>query len=131
EFSPFDEYGPEYASRWLAAAREAATEPYPPARRASIRVNTTIPAVDGPAAYRMAAASGCATAKVKVAEPGQDLAADVERVAAVRDALGPAGKVRIDANAAWDVETAVLSITRLDSAAGGLEYVEQPCPTVD
>ncbi|MFP4150038.1 MAG: enolase C-terminal domain-like protein, partial [Nitriliruptoraceae bacterium] len=66
----------------------------------------------------------------KVAEPGQDLAADVERLAAVRDALGPAGRIRVDANAAWDVATAVLAIARLDRAAGGLEYVEQPCRTL-
>ena len=34
---------------------------------------------------------GCATAKVKVAEPGQTLADDQARVEAVRDALGPVG----------------------------------------
>lgn len=131
EFSPFAEYGPAYASRWLAAAREAATRPFPPAVRDEIPVNTTIPAVDPGTAHHLAASSGCSTAKVKVAEPGQDLAADVERVAAVRDALGPTGHIRIDANAAWDVATAVLAITRLDTAAGGLEYVEQPCATLD
>jgi len=127
EFSPFPEYGPAYASRWLAAAIEAATQPFPTAVRERIPVNTTVPAVDPDAAHRLVARSGCRTAKVKVAEPGQELAADVDRVAAVRAALGPAGAIRVDANAAWDVETAVLSITRLDRAAGGLEYVEQPC----
>ncbi len=131
EFSPFAEYGPAYASRWLAAAREAATEPFPAAVRDRIPVNTTIPAVDPARAYELTAGSGCGTAKVKVADPGQDLAADVERVAAVRDALGPDGHLRIDVNGAWDVETAVLSISRLDAAAGGLEYVEQPCATLD
>jgi o-succinylbenzoate synthase len=66
-----------------------------------------------------------------VGESGQDLAADVERVAAVRDALGPDGRIRVDVNAAWDVESAVLAIARLDTAAHGLEYVEQPCRTLD
>jgi o-succinylbenzoate synthase len=33
-------------------------------------------------------------------------------------------------NAAWDVESAVLAIARLDTAAHGLEYVEQPCRTL-
>jgi o-succinylbenzoate synthase len=127
EFSPFPEYGPAYASRWLRCAIAAATEPAPPAARTSIAVNTTVPAVDPATAHRLVAASGCSTAKVKVAEPGQDLAVDVERVAAVRDALGPGGHVRVDANAAWDVESAVLAIARLERAAGGLEYVEQPC----
>jgi o-succinylbenzoate synthase len=58
------------------------------------------------------------------------LADDLERVAAVRDALGPAGRIRVDANAAWDVDTAVTAIRELDRAAGGLEYVEQPCQTL-
>ena len=58
--------------------------------------------------------------------PGS-LGVDVERVAAVRDALGPGGAVRVDANAAWDVDEAVAAIRALDRAAGGLEYVEQPC----
>lgn len=130
EFSPFPEYGPAYASRWLAAAVAAATTSFPPPVRDRVPVNTTVPAVDATTAAAMVAASGCDTAKVKVAEPGQELATDVERVAAVRAALGPGGAVRVDANAAWDVETAVLAIARLDRAAGGLEYVEQPCRTL-
>jgi o-succinylbenzoate synthase len=131
EFSPFPEYGPAYASRWLAAARDAATLPFPDPVRTRVPVNTTVPAVDPAQALRLVADSGCRTAKVKVAEPGQDLAADVERVAAVREALGSDGHVRVDANGAWDVETAVLAIGRLDRAAGGLEYVEQPCRSLD
>ena len=129
EFSPFPEYGAEYASRWLAAAREAATEPWPAPVRGSIPVNTTVPAVDPVTAARLVRDSGCRTAKVKVAEPGQDLAADVERVAAVRDALGPDGAVRVDANGAWDVATATMAIARL--ARHDLEYVEQPCATLE
>ena len=58
--------------------------------------------------------------------PGS-LPADLERVAAVRDALGPGGAIRVDANAAWSVDEAVTAIRALDRAAGGLEYVEQPC----
>lgn len=131
EFSPFPEYGPAYASRWLAAAVGAATTPFPPALRDRVPVNTTVPAVDPATAHDLVAASGCATAKVKVAESGQELAVDVERVAAVRSALGPAGAIRVDANGAWDVETAVLAIVRLDRAAAGLEYVEQPCRSLD
>jgi o-succinylbenzoate synthase len=130
EFSPFPDYGPAYASRWLAAAQEAATTPFPAAVRDRVPINTTVPAVDAATAYQLVAASGCSTAKVKVAESGQDLATDVDRVAAVREALGPGGQLRVDANAAWDVETAVLAIARLDRAAGGLEYVEQPCRTL-
>lgn len=131
EFSPFPEYGPDYAARWLAAALEAAAAPFPAAVRDRVPVNTTVPAVDPVTAHRLVTTSGCSTAKVKVAEPGQELADDVERCAAVRAALGPGGAVRVDANGAWDVATAVLSITRLARAAGGLEYVEQPCRTLE
>lgn len=129
EFSPFPEYGDAYAARWLAAAREAAERPPPPALRDEVPVNTTVPAVDPETAHRLVRASGCTTAKVKVAESGQTLADDVERVAAVRDALGSSGRIRVDANGAWDVETAVLAIERLTRS--GLEYVEQPCATLE
>ncbi|HLS03428.1 MAG TPA: o-succinylbenzoate synthase [Actinomycetales bacterium] len=131
EFSPFLDYGPAQAVPWLDAAREAAAQGFPPAVRAEIPVNVTIPAVDASHAAQLVADSGgCTTAKVKVAEPGQDLDQETNRLAAVREALGPAGKIRIDANGAWDVETAVRHIAALDRAAGGLEYVEQPCATV-
>lgn len=129
EFSPFPDYGPEYAARWLAAAREAAERPWPAPRRDRIEVNTTVPAVGPDRAAELVRGSGCRTAKVKVAQPGQDLAEDVERVAAVREALGPTGRIRVDANGAWDVASAALAITRL--ASYDLEYVEQPCATLD
>ena len=76
-------------------------------------------------------AGGCTTAKVKVAERGQTLADDVARLEAVRDALGPGGLVRVDANGGWDLDEAVRAIMLLERAAGGLEYVEQPCATVE
>jgi O-succinylbenzoate synthase len=59
------------------------------------------------------------------------LADDEARVEAVRDALGPGGRIRVDANGAWDVDTAVSSLKALERAAGGLEYVEQPCASVE
>jgi len=131
EFSPFLDYGPEYAARWLEAAIDAATRPFPAPQRTSVPVNATIPAVDAERAYELARASGCHTAKVKVAEPGQRLADDIDRVAAVRDALGPRAAIRVDANAAWDVDTAADALSRLSQAAGGLQYAEQPCATLD
>jgi O-succinylbenzoate synthase len=66
-----------------------------------------------------------------VAEPGQSRADDEARVEAVRDALGPSGRIRVDANGGWDVEQAATTIRLLDRAAGGLEYVEQPCASVE
>jgi o-succinylbenzoate synthase len=131
EFSPFADYDDAAAAAWLAAADEAADVGWPPAVRDRVPVNCTIPAV-GPdqAAVLAGGDHGCSTAKVKVAEPGQSLADDLGRVEAVRGALGPGGRVRVDANGAWDVDAAVAAIRALDRAADGLEYVEQPCATV-
>jgi O-succinylbenzoate synthase len=127
EFSPFPEYGPAECARWLAAAYEAADEGWPAPRRTRIPVNVTVPAVGPEAAHAIVRSSGCRTAKVKVAEPGQDEREDIARVEAVRDALGPGGRVRVDANGGWDPDTAV----RMLRALGEQEYVEQPCPTLE
>ncbi len=131
EFSPFWDYDDAESAGWLRAAREATDEGWPAPLRASIPVNVTVPAVDAATAARIVRGSGCTTAKVKVAEPGQDVAAEQARLEAVRAALGPGGRIRIDANGAWDVETALDRLRLLDRAAGGLEYVEQPCARVE
>jgi O-succinylbenzoate synthase len=132
EFSPFWDYEPAECVAWLRAAREAAYDGWPAPLRDRIPVNVTIPAVGPEAARRTVLASaGCRTAKVKVAERGQAEADDLARVEAVRDALGPGGRIRVDANGGWDVDTAVRMVRLLDRAGGGLEYVEQPCRTVE
>ena len=131
EFSPFLEYDDDEARPWLAAALEAAETGWPAPVRNRIPVNATIPAVGAEAAHRLAADSGCRTAKVKVAEPGQGITDDEARLEAVRDALGPDGVIRIDANGAWSVDEAVHAIDALDQSAHGLEYVEQPCRSVE
>ncbi|MBC7631856.1 o-succinylbenzoate synthase [Aeromicrobium sp.] len=131
EFSPFLDYDPTESAPWLVAAIDAAEHEWPPARRREIPVNCTVPAVAPEQAAEIARRSGCRTAKVKVAERGQTLAHDIARVEAVSDAIGPAGKVRVDANGAWSVDEAVVAISLLDRAAHGLEYVEQPCALVE
>jgi O-succinylbenzoate synthase len=131
EWSPFLEYDDATARPWLACAEEAATGDWPAPVRDAVPVNVTVPACDPERAHAIVRAGGCTTAKVKVAERGQVLADDVARLEAVRDALGPDGLVRIDANGAWDVDEAVAAIAALDRAAGGLEYVEQPCAAVE
>lgn len=131
EFCPFEDYSDAESVPWLATALEACTTAWPEPVRDTIPINCTVPAVAPAQAHAIAADSGCSTAKVKVAEPGQSPTDDLDRVAAVRDALGFSGAIRVDANAAWDVETAVARIRELDRAAGGLEYVEQPCPGID
>jgi len=129
EFSPFAEYGPRECARWLAAAREAAYDGWPEPVREAIPVNATIPAVGPERAAELARASGCRTAKVKVAERGQTDADDIARVEAVRDALGPGGRIRVDVNGAWEVDHAARMIRTLDRF--DLEYVEQPCATLE
>jgi O-succinylbenzoate synthase len=92
-------------------------------------VNVTVPAVGPELAGQIVARSGCRTAKVKVAERGQAEAEDIERVEAVREALGPDGKIRVDANGGWEPGQAARMLRRL--ARFGLEYAEQPCATLD
>jgi O-succinylbenzoate synthase len=130
EFAPFLEYAPAEAARWLASAVESAWREWPEPRRTSIPVNATVPAVPADrVAAVLARFPGCQTAKVKVAERGQSLADDVDRVAAVRDAMGPQARVRVDANGAWDVDQAVGALRAL--TAYRLEYAEQPCNSVE
>lgn len=129
EFSPFVEYDDAEAATWLAAAIDFAWNPQPAPLRDRIGVNATIPAVDAARVPEVLARfSGCRTAKVKVAEPGQTLAADVARVRAVREVMGPEGRIRVDANTLWNVDEAEHAVHAL--AEFDLEYVEQPCATV-
>ncbi|WP_328645049.1 o-succinylbenzoate synthase [Amycolatopsis sp. NBC_00348] len=131
EFCPFADYSDAESLPWLHAAVEASETGWPAPVRDRVEVNTTVPVVGPEKAHALVSASGCRTAKVKVADPRSSLADDCARVEAVRDALGPGGAIRVDANTAWDVDTAVRAIADLDKAAGGLEYAEQPCSTID
>ncbi|BBZ10600.1 o-succinylbenzoate synthase [Mycobacterium branderi] len=125
EFGAFLEYDDAEAAHWLASGLESAYTTPPPARRDLIPVNATVPAV--PAAQVpdvLARFPSARTAKVKVAEPGQTLDDDIARVEAVR-ALVPT--VRVDANGGWTVAEAVEAAQVL----GPLEYIEQPCKTIE
>ena len=132
EFSPFVEYNDTEAAAWLRAAldfgwREPILPPNAPVR---VRVNATLPAVDAESvAGILARFPGCRTVKVKVAQAGQELSDDVARVSRVRDYLGPDGRIRIDANGVWNLDEAEHAIHAL--AEFDLEYVEQPCATID
>lgn len=130
EFSPFTEYDDAEASVWLAAAVEDGWMPRPQPRRDRVPVNATVPAVAADrVADVLARFDGCRTAKVKVAERGQVLADDVARVRAVREAMGPEGRVRIDANGGWNLDEAEHALHAL--AEFDLEYAEQPCASVE
>ena len=130
EFSPFVEYDDAEAAAWLAAAIDFGWNAPPQPLRKRIAVNATVPAV-APAqvAEVLARFPGCRTAKVKVANVGQTLADDVARVREVRAILGAEGRIRVDANGGWNVDEAEHAIHAL--AEFDLEYVEQPCATIE
>jgi O-succinylbenzoate synthase len=124
EFSPLPGY-PCDPRQCEEAVREAVFVAWPAAVRAEVPVNGLVPAVDPGTAERLAAeaaAAGMTTVKVKVGNGPLD--DDADRVAAVRAALGPAGRIRLDANGAWDVDSAVAAIERLSRF--DVELVEQP-----
>jgi O-succinylbenzoate synthase len=125
EFSPFLEYDDAESVPWLASAIEAATTPKPQLYRSSVAVNGTIPALNEPEALKAIVNSfpGVNTFKVKV---GNNLVEDLARVNAIRQ-LRPNAKVRIDVNGLWSVAQAEEFL----SSVGEVEYVEQPCATLE
>jgi O-succinylbenzoate synthase len=128
EFGAFLEYEPPEAAAWLASAIEAAYSGPPPTIRDRIPINATVPAIPALEVPKVLARfPDVRTAKVKVAEPGQTLVDDVDRLEVVR-ALVPT--VRVDANGGWTVDEAVAAAHAL-TASGPLEYIEQPCRTVE
>ena len=95
-----------------------------------VPVNATIG--DGDEADTIGAAmeavdSGFATLKVKVGN--RQVAADADRLRAVRDAVGEGVEIRADANGAWSPEEARAALGEFESI--GVEYVEQPLPAGD
>lgn len=77
---------------------------------------------------RRRVAEGFTTLKMKV---GTDAGTDVQRVASVRDAVGPDVAIRLDANQGWSREEAVQVIRALEVADLGVEFVEQPVVAED
>ena len=131
EVAPFWDYGLEASAPWLASGLcQALGNSLLPRYRETISVNVTVPEVGAQDASDLVRASGARTAKVKVSGSSDKRSADLERLEAVRSALGRSGKVRIDVNGAWDLDTARENLPLMDRAAGGLEYAEQPCATV-
>jgi O-succinylbenzoate synthase len=127
EFGAFPEYDAHEAAHWLASAIESAYGTRPLPVRDRVPINATVPAVGAErVAEVLARFPGATTAKVKVAEPGQSLRDDVDRVNAVRATIAT---VRVDANAGWSVDQAVVAAAAL-TVDGPLEYLEQPCRTV-
>jgi O-succinylbenzoate synthase len=125
EFSPFLEYDDAESAPWLACAIEAATQPKPQLYRTHVPVNGTIPALNDQVNLERVVNSypGVTTFKVKV---GASLSEDLARINTIRS-LRPNAKIRIDANGSWKVNQAVSFL----GSVGDIEYVEQPCATID
>jgi O-succinylbenzoate synthase len=106
------------------SALEAAILPFPAQVRDRVAVNAMVPRVAPDVAAALAVDSGCATVKVKV---GDD--ESVDRVAAIRSACGPAVRLRLDANGAWDLDTALHMLARLRPY--DIELVEDPVRSLE
>ncbi|MGV1087671.1 MAG: enolase C-terminal domain-like protein [Mycobacterium sp.] len=118
------------AARWLTAAIEVGTVGWPDPMRGRIAVAAAVPAVDPARARQIVTASGCFSAAVRVGAYPGSLSDDVARLEAVRDVLGPSGSIRAVAAGTWDEDVAAAAVVALDRAAGGLEFIVQPCATL-
>jgi O-succinylbenzoate synthase len=129
EFSPFLEYDDKECRPWLASAIEAATVARPKRYRDSIAVNGTIPELNDKKEIEelMRSYQGVKTFKVKV---GRNLNEDVARVALVFS-NAPKAAIRVDVNGLWSVDEALTNLYAYYEEIGPLEYVEQPCATVE
>ena len=114
---------------WDAAARarDTSLSALLGRRRESVRaygsgVNLHYPIEELVAQVERWVAIGFDAVKIKVGKP--DLGEDVDRVAAVRDVLGPDRALMIDANQRWDLETATRSVMALSDFAPA--WIEEP-----
>ena len=125
EFSPFLEYSYEESVPWLLSAVEAAFAKTPEPLRNRISINATMPALDNPdeIAEILSSFTGAKTVKIKV---GTDIEADLARIKHVRR-LRPDASIRIDVNGLWSVDQACAFLEQV----GEIEYVEQPCFTIE
>ena len=125
EFSPFLEYDDAESAPWLACAIEAATTPKPKLYRSEVAVNGTIPALNDEVELARIVDSypGATTFKIKVGSNAQE---DIARINIIRT-LRPGAKIRLDANGLLSVDQTV-SLLQL---AGEIEYIEQPCATLE
>ena len=127
EFSPFLEYGDEEAAIWMAAALEAAHQPWPELYRDRIAINATLPIVE-PSQVReiLDRFPGSTTVKIKVD--------DFEKGSLVVDEvleINPEMKIRLDVNGGWDADLAISNLLEYHLRFGSVfEYVEQPCKTL-
>ena len=127
EWSPFPEYPDEEAAIWLKAAIEFAFTDFQPKAK-TVKVNATLPAVDN-VRQVLEPFGKFEVVKIKVAEKGQTLEDDIRRLNTVLE-LYPDTRIRLDANGAFDIETALKLSEYLLKNNINLEYLEQPVKTI-
>jgi o-succinylbenzoate synthase len=111
----------------LRGRRAAAEGHSTPAPGKPVRCNATLVAGEPAAVAEDArgwAAEGFATFKLKLGT-----GANVDQARAVREALGPEARIRVDANASWDVATAKHTLAELEEL--DVELAEQPVATLE
>lgn len=129
EFSPFPEYSDQEASQWLKAALSFANDQLPELKREEIKVNATLPAVAVSEIESVLNRFGkFDTVKIKVAEKGESIAQDLERIREV-SRLYPNAKLRLDANGGYSVEQALEIAEKLTGF--NIEYLEQPVQSIE
>lgn len=130
EWAAFTEYQDEEAATWLQAAIEWGFDELPEPVRKLVPVNAILPAVPTNEVAKVLGRAGkFSTVKIKVADPKQSLADDLERILEVKN-LYPEAKIRLDANGGYSVEEAQELITQLESNSIELEFFEQPVATI-
>ena len=127
EWSPFPEYPDEEAAIWLRAAIEFAFTDFQPKAK-TVKVNATLPAVDNVREV-LEPFGKFEVVKIKVAEKGQTLEDDFRRINKVLE-LYPETRIRLDANGAFDINTALKLSEYLLKNNINLEYLEQPVKTI-
>ena len=128
EWSPFTEYEDEEASIWLKAAIEFAFGDIPQPTLKTIKVNATLAAVKDVRAA-LEPFGNFEVVKIKVAEKGQTLQDDLDRIHEVRKYY-PEARIRLDANGGYDIQTALAIANAMYEEGVLLEYLEQPVKTI-
>ena len=131
EFSAPRDCDDARAARWLTAAIEAGTVGWPDPMRGRVPVAVTVPEVSPDRARQIVVEAGCRSAAVRIGGRPDSAAADIARLEAVRDTLGPGGDIRCTTGVDWDPGATSAAMPALERAARGLEFIQVPGGTPD
>lgn len=129
EFSPFLEYNDHESAQWLKCTLEAAATNNFPRFRDDVALNGTIPETNEVQKLNelLDSFGNVRTFKVKV---GSNLRADIERLNFIQ-VKRPDARLRIDVNGLLSVDAAAEFLNEINRSVGEIEYVEQPCATIE